>query len=217
MSNGERRHETCRYGTLTPAWRIEAANGAETATVMPLCTWGLPDPCPPAVKRGWGGAVEFARDCAMCAAHTPVDRDPSAARSDDAYSALYEAALLGREILADAARHAGADPTIEADRLTRDLGVFEAAIAKAERYQSPQERPAVTDAGTKHIRFVFAPRMGLAGLRIGHRYFKLKAPWNRPLFSERYGYERTLWRLGGWRLLRRDLSSSKMKREASNA
>lgn len=54
-------------------------------------------------------------------------------------------------------------------------------------------------------RFCFAPRRGLFGLRAGHYIYRLKAPWNRPLFSERYGLDPVLFRAFGWRLLRRDL------------
>jgi len=64
---GERKHESCMYGTLTPAW----LNG-DAATLLPLCSWPLPDPAPPAVSRAWGGLVEYDRDCATCIAHKPV-------------------------------------------------------------------------------------------------------------------------------------------------
>lgn len=63
---GELRHETCRFGRLTEAWI-----GGD-ATVVPLCTWSLPDPSPPAIQRAWGGRVEPHRDCAVCAAHEVV-------------------------------------------------------------------------------------------------------------------------------------------------
>jgi hypothetical protein len=64
---GERKHESCMYGTLTPAW----LNG-DADTLLPLCNWQLPDPSPPAVSRAWGGLVEYDRDCATCIAHKPV-------------------------------------------------------------------------------------------------------------------------------------------------
>lgn len=50
--NGELRHETCRFGRLTEAW-----TGAGPS-VVPLCTWAIPDPAPPALLRSWGGRVE---------------------------------------------------------------------------------------------------------------------------------------------------------------
>ena len=64
---GERRHETCRFGTLTEAWST-FESGALTATVVPLCSWELPDEAPPAARRAWGGRVEPHRDCAVCPA-----------------------------------------------------------------------------------------------------------------------------------------------------
>jgi hypothetical protein len=70
--DGEARHEICRFGTLTEAFRIDATSGRQTPTVIPLCLWRLPDDCPPAVKRMWGGAIEFDRDCAVCRAFDPL-------------------------------------------------------------------------------------------------------------------------------------------------
>jgi hypothetical protein len=67
---GERKHETCAYGRLSEAWFCEA--GVEAATVVPLCSFPLPEPSPPALVRAWGGRVEFDRDCATCIAHKPV-------------------------------------------------------------------------------------------------------------------------------------------------
>lgn len=76
---GEERHETCRHGVLTPAFRIDGFTAdrrglapVETPTIMPLCTWKVPVDAPPAVARAWGGAVEFERDCAVCKAHDPL-------------------------------------------------------------------------------------------------------------------------------------------------
>lgn len=66
---GERKHETCTYGTLSEAWFCEA--GSEAATLVPLCTFKVPDPSPPALTRAWGGLVDFDRDCAVCLAHRP--------------------------------------------------------------------------------------------------------------------------------------------------
>lgn len=43
---------------------------------------------------------------------------------------------------------------------------------------------------------------GFAWRRRGH-WYHIKAPWNPPLFSERYGHVQTLWRALGWRLLKR--------------
>ena len=64
---GEHRHETCRFGRLTEAWT------ASGPTVVPLCTWNLPDPAPPALLRAWGGRVEPERDCVGCSAHRAVE------------------------------------------------------------------------------------------------------------------------------------------------
>lgn len=51
------------------------------------------------------------------------------------------------------------------------------------------------------VRWHLAPRYGLLWVRVsGKRCWLLKAPWCRPLFSERYGLD--TWpqrRLGGWR------------------
>jgi hypothetical protein len=65
--NGELRHETCRFGRLTEAWI-----GGD-ASVVPLCTWAIPDPAPPALLRAWGGRVEPERDCKGCAAYRAVE------------------------------------------------------------------------------------------------------------------------------------------------
>lgn len=69
---GERRHETCRFGTLTPALNIAFEDLSETPMVVPLCNWKPPSPCPPNLKRDWGGLVEYARDCAVCECHAEV-------------------------------------------------------------------------------------------------------------------------------------------------
>lgn len=72
MSPGERRHETCRHGSLTPAWTV-SMSGRETPTLLPLCGWANEQPdAPPAMRRAWGGLVEFDRDCAVCQSHEPV-------------------------------------------------------------------------------------------------------------------------------------------------
>lgn len=69
---GERKHETCRFGRLTEAWRGDGDPERMVPTVLPLCTWKAPEPRPPAVDRAWGGLVEFDRDCAVCLAHRGV-------------------------------------------------------------------------------------------------------------------------------------------------
>lgn len=71
VSYGERKHETCRFGTLTEAW-VGRDPERMVPTVMPLCLWRVPEPAPPALTRSWGGAVEFDRDCAVCLAHREV-------------------------------------------------------------------------------------------------------------------------------------------------
>lgn len=69
MENGELRHEKCRHGTLTTAFKVKvlSAEGGEP-TVIPLCLWQPPENAPPAIRRSWGGAIEFDRDCAVCKA-----------------------------------------------------------------------------------------------------------------------------------------------------
>lgn len=67
---GMRRHETCRFGTLSEAWIVEE-DGTETPTLQPLCHWELPARSPPAVRRVWSGAVDYDKDCAACLAHDP--------------------------------------------------------------------------------------------------------------------------------------------------
>lgn len=70
---GERRHETCRHGLLTPAYRVD--HDGEAQTVIPICGWMPEPPVPPPVHRAWGGnAVDFGRDCAFCKAHREVWR-----------------------------------------------------------------------------------------------------------------------------------------------
>lgn len=67
---GEVRHERCRFARLTEAWV-----GGEPMSV-PLCTWSLPEPAPPAIKRAWGGRVDPERDCALCLAYAELPGEP---------------------------------------------------------------------------------------------------------------------------------------------
>lgn len=81
--HGERQHETCRWGTLNPGFMIgrrpdHEAPMTETPILVPVCNWRIPEPAPPAAQRGWGGAVEYDRDCAVCTAHQPVDVEEGA-------------------------------------------------------------------------------------------------------------------------------------------
>lgn len=69
---GEERHETCRFGTLNKAVRISIGDGRETPTLQPICHWSSGQPTPPALRRAWGGAVEYERDCAVCPVHQVV-------------------------------------------------------------------------------------------------------------------------------------------------
>lgn len=69
---GEDRHARCRFGLLTPAWRGDGAPDGWTPDAKPICTFGLPEPCPPALKRQWGGSIELDRDCAVCKAFEEV-------------------------------------------------------------------------------------------------------------------------------------------------
>jgi hypothetical protein len=75
----------------------------------------------------------------------------------------------------------------------------------------PRLEQSASDARPKsaprYIRGSFAPIEGLATLRVGLRYFKLKTPWNGELFSERYGHDKTLAKAFGWRLLLRRLGA----------
>lgn len=69
---GELRHEQCRYGTLTPAWRYISDRLDWCPVLMPICNLPPPDPAPPWVSRCWSGAVEYDRDCGVCKVFTPV-------------------------------------------------------------------------------------------------------------------------------------------------
>lgn len=73
---GERRHEQCRFGIFAQESYIVDMAGAKTPTAIPLCGWELPEPVPPSLKRGWGGWVDFDRDCALCDAYSPLLPDP---------------------------------------------------------------------------------------------------------------------------------------------
>lgn len=54
--------------------------------------------------------------------------------------------------------------------------------------------------------FCFAPIWGTFWFRTSRHVYLAKAPWNEPLFSERYVYmPRSYW---GWRFFRRDLPES---------
>lgn len=74
-SFGEVRRERCKFGRLTEAFHIDE-HGKETPFAAPLCTFSAPDPCPPAMKRAWGGLIEFDRDCAVCFAYAEVVAAP---------------------------------------------------------------------------------------------------------------------------------------------
>ncbi len=65
QERGGRRHETCRYSLDLQAWQL-GVSGGEISTSIPGCSWKLPENAPPAVVRVWGGAIEPARDCAVC-------------------------------------------------------------------------------------------------------------------------------------------------------
>lgn len=69
---GESRHERCRFGLLTEAWRGSGDADDWRPSVAAICTFPVPDPCPPALKRQWGGAIDFERDCAVCPAFQEV-------------------------------------------------------------------------------------------------------------------------------------------------
>lgn len=69
---GEDRHARCRFGVLAPAWRGDGAPDDWEPTVKPICNFPVPEPCPPALKRQWGGSIELARDCALCPAFAEV-------------------------------------------------------------------------------------------------------------------------------------------------
>lgn len=72
-SNGEHRHERCKYGVFSAeSVRIDAATGDAEPFAMPLCSWSPPAPHPPLLARVWSGAIEFDRDCAECSCFDPV-------------------------------------------------------------------------------------------------------------------------------------------------
>lgn len=60
------------------------------------------------------------------------------------------------------------------------------------------------DLGWQATWWIFAltssRELGVWWLGIGRFRLILKAPWNRPLFSERYGLTRTLRLVSGWRV-----------------
>ena len=51
------------------------------------------------------------------------------------------------------------------------------------------------------LRVYWSWKYGTFGLRIGQVWVCLKAHWNAPLFSERYGYRKPVVKIGGWRLI----------------
>lgn len=71
---GEDRHAQCRWGLLTEAWRGDGAPEDGEPTVAAICTFPVPEPSPPAMKRQWGGSVDLVRDCAVCPAYAPLPR-----------------------------------------------------------------------------------------------------------------------------------------------
>lgn len=72
---GEANHEKCRYGTFArQAYRVLEC-GQEEPFAMPLCGMPAPADLPPWIVRKWCGAVEFARDCAVCPAFSSLEAD----------------------------------------------------------------------------------------------------------------------------------------------
>lgn len=69
---GEDRHARCRFGLLMQAWSSDGTDDDWTPAVLPICTFAVPDPCPPALKCQWGGSIELERDCAVCKAFEEV-------------------------------------------------------------------------------------------------------------------------------------------------
>lgn len=71
---GEDRHARCRFGLLTEAWSgtgesVDDEPPQWTPGVAAICSFPVPEPCPPAMKRQWGGSIDLAKDCAVCAAY----------------------------------------------------------------------------------------------------------------------------------------------------
>lgn len=69
---GEDRHARCLHGYLTEAWSGNGEVDDWKPGVLPICAFPVPDPCPPAMKRQWGGSIELDRDCAICTAFQEV-------------------------------------------------------------------------------------------------------------------------------------------------
>lgn len=72
---GEDRHQRCRFGLLTEAWYGDGNPEGWEPTVLPICTFKVPEPCPPALLRQWGGSIDLVRDCAVCPAFAEVRAD----------------------------------------------------------------------------------------------------------------------------------------------
>lgn len=67
---GELRHEQCRYGTLNPGFQYDGSG--QHPILVPICNWMPNQAYPPALRRAWGGSIEYERDCALCDAYSPL-------------------------------------------------------------------------------------------------------------------------------------------------
>lgn len=54
-------------------------------------------------------------------------------------------------------------------------------------------------AGYPLLSWAFSTEYGVWWVGCGRGRFQIKAPWNEPLFSERYGHARFIRLGGGWR------------------
>lgn len=57
----------------------------------------------------------------------------------------------------------------------------------------------------RYMRWSFSPVYGQAMIRLRGKFYALKAPWCRPLFSERYGYVGVIPIGFGWRITIRSI------------
>ncbi len=63
----------------------------------------------------------------------------------------------------------------------------------------------MSNGSQKYMRWGFWPRLGIAFVRIRGNFWTIKAPWNRPLWSERNGRIGIIVAFRGWRLLKQEV------------
>lgn len=75
MSKADDRHAQCLYGRLTEAVILSSDGTEPMPSLAVICAFPVPTPCPPALRKQWGGSI-LITDCLACPAFEPVPAVP---------------------------------------------------------------------------------------------------------------------------------------------